>query len=243
MKTLSEKYLIVRGLKISYLIAEPNNSSKNTPTILSLHGAGSADKFRTNYMLDPLIHTGIRFIAMDFSGHGKSEGSIALSSIAHRVLEALTLIEKVGDYDNLSLMGSSMGAHIALEIMRELGGERISNLLLFCPALYTADAFNLPFGNGFTELIRKPNSYLKADAHKVLKTFGGGFLLVQGKMDKIIPQDVTSMYLKSSTNASPSHVMMIDNCDHLVHKFLKENPPVSFKVLNVISAMVNCVNY
>jgi pimeloyl-ACP methyl ester carboxylesterase len=86
--------------------------------------------------------------------------------------------------DSLTICASSMGCHIAVKLLEVLP---IRSLVLIAPAIYSKQAFSLPFNNGFTEELRREKSYLENDTMKFFESFYGNLRLVLGAEDTVIP--------------------------------------------------------
>jgi pimeloyl-ACP methyl ester carboxylesterase len=82
------------------------------PTVVFLHGAGFD---RTTWRLQTrwFAHHGRSVLALDFPGHGRSEGT-ALTSIAAMADWTATVVAAAG-LANAALVGHSMGALVALD--------------------------------------------------------------------------------------------------------------------------------
>jgi pimeloyl-ACP methyl ester carboxylesterase len=82
--------------------------------------------------------TGRAIVRFDYSGHGESGGSFEDGTISRWLEEALAVFEKFASGPQI-VIGSSMGAWIALLLARELarrptGRGRVKGLLLIAPA-------------------------------------------------------------------------------------------------------------
>lgn len=91
-----------------------------TPTIVFLHGAGFD---RTTWRLQTrwFAHHGRSVLAVDFPGHGRSEGP-ALESIAALADWTARLVEAAG-LKQAALVGHSMGALVALDCAARHGDK------------------------------------------------------------------------------------------------------------------------
>lgn len=78
---------------------------------------------------------GLAFTRFDYSGHGESGGDFSRGTISRWLGEAKTVFELRTEGPQI-LVGSSMGAWIALRLLQVLGEERsrIKGLLLIAPA-------------------------------------------------------------------------------------------------------------
>lgn len=80
---------------------------------------------------------GVGFLRFDYSGHGQSSGHYADGTISLWLEEALAAIDRLAT-GRLVLVGSSMGAWIALRVIEELRkrgqGTRVAGMVLIAPA-------------------------------------------------------------------------------------------------------------
>jgi len=209
------------------------SASKDTPpSLLSLHGGGPAGKEKIHYLTSHLTKHGFSSVCFDFSGHGKSSGRIKNSSLRKRVFEALQVYRHTGLISPITLIGSSMGGSIALELLPLIP---VYNLILFCPALYAGEAFNIPFGSGFTEIIRKKNSYERADVLENLKTFKGNILLFTAEYDKIIPERVIDLYWNNTDNVSKKMHVNLKETPHAVHSWAERDQNIKNQILKHVT--------
>ena len=106
------KYLKITNLKkIRYL----SNNVQNNLYIVFLHGFMSdieGDKPASIYNYAKKNKLG--FLALEYSGHGKSSGKFTNGNISNWSKDVKVLIEKVVKKNNFILVGSSMGAWLSL---------------------------------------------------------------------------------------------------------------------------------
>ncbi len=79
-----------------------------------------------------------------------------------------------------NLLGSvamSMGGHVSLKRQQVL---HFDSVVLIALAVYSSAAYELPFGHGFTEKIREPESWRDNDVWTILRSFSGRLLTVIG---------------------------------------------------------------
>jgi pimeloyl-ACP methyl ester carboxylesterase len=79
---------------------------------------------------------GRAFLRHDYSGHGESDGAFADGTISKWLAESLAVFRRFSNGKQI-LVGSSMGAWIALRMVRELrkaGDARVAGLVLLAPA-------------------------------------------------------------------------------------------------------------
>ncbi len=102
---------ITKSKKIRYL----KYLKKNSDYIVFLHGFMSdldGKKPKTFYNFAKKNHLG--FLALEYSGHGKSSGKFINGNISKWSKDTKILIKKVVKKNNFFLIGSSMGAWISL---------------------------------------------------------------------------------------------------------------------------------
>lgn len=193
------------------------------PQFYFFHGGGLSDKERCLPIMPPIIDSGINVLTLDFSGHGDSSGDLKKSSLKKRVEEGKTAIDKFSTKENpLIVCGASMGGYIAIKMLEFYD---LKSLILFCPALYDKNAYSLRFDQGFTDIIRTPNSWKNSDALDLLEKFKGNLLIIIGTMDEIIPLAVIELIMKHTPNVAKKELYMIPECPHKIFNWLsdKEN--------------------
>ena len=104
-------YKLSKSKKIRYL----KNNQKDKPYIVFLHGFMSdLDGKKPKAFLRYAIKNKLGFLALEYSGHGKSSGNFTKGNISKWSKETSLLIKKVVKKNNLILIGSSMGSWISL---------------------------------------------------------------------------------------------------------------------------------
>ena len=89
---------------------------KNTPFIVFLHGFMSdLEGKKPNVFLRFAKKNKISFLALEYSGHGKSSGNFINGNITKWSNETSALIRKYVKKNNFTIIGSSMGAWIAIK--------------------------------------------------------------------------------------------------------------------------------
>jgi len=196
---------------------------KTSPSVVCLHGGGPSSKKSTEYLLPVFQSYGKSVIRFDFSGQGDSTGELKESSLKKRNAEAKAILDYFNLKDKLTVIGSSMGGYIASTLVRDY---KVENLILFCPAAYSTKAWDIGFSEGFTEIIRKTNSFMNTDIIEILSDFYGKSLFFIGSEDDIIPEEVTEMYSSALSNSSLFDKNIIENCPHPIHRWSQKNPKV-----------------
>ena len=100
------KFKRIRYLKLS---------QKNTSYIVFLHGfMSNLEGKKPKTFLDFAKKNKLGFLALEYSGHGKSSGKFINGNISKWTKETSQLIKKVVKKNKIILVGSSMGAWISL---------------------------------------------------------------------------------------------------------------------------------
>jgi pimeloyl-ACP methyl ester carboxylesterase len=160
-------------------------------TAVVLHGAGTSDKRRLTGLLSDVAARGHHALAFDFSGHGDSSGRLAESSLRRRFLQARAVVDgHVPAGHRLAVIGFSMSGQTVADLVRHYG-SRVASIGLCAPAVYAADAWTVPFGAGFTEIIRTPESWRTSPALGVFRSLSGRAVLATPATDAVIPPAVT----------------------------------------------------
>ena len=205
------------------------------PEILLLHGAGISNRQVFNKLRELLAEKGIASCAFDFVGYGETGGFVQESSLESRTKQASAVIEACNLKKPLIIRAGSMAGYNAIKLTELFP---VKNLILSAPAVYTKDAYSVNFGEEFSAIIRKPESWRASDAWDILHKFTGDLLIISAEKDTFIPKDVIQMIYDSSVNASSREIMTIPNAPHQLATFLQENPKqfelVIEKVMSVI---------
>ena len=102
---------LTKSKRIRYL----KLSQKNTSYIVFLHGfMSNLEGKKPKTFLDFAKKNKLGFLALEYSGHGKSSGKFIDGNISKWTKETSQLIKKVVKKNKIILVGSSMGAWISL---------------------------------------------------------------------------------------------------------------------------------
>ena len=105
-------YKITKTKKIRYI----SNIYKNSLCVVFLHGFMSdLEGEKPRVLLNFAKKNKVSFLALEYSGHGKSSGKFTNGNISKWSKETTKLIRKCVKCKNLILVGSSMGAWISLK--------------------------------------------------------------------------------------------------------------------------------
>ena len=240
-------YKLSKSKKIRYL----KNKQKNKPYIVFLHGFMSdLDGEKPKVFLKYAIKNKLGFLALEYSGHGKSSGKFTNGNISKWSKETSLLIKKVVKKNNLILIGSSMGSWISLnqfkifkkQIIGFLGigsaPEFLENLMWkkftkkMKKEISTKRIINLKYGNYeypiTLQLIKdgRKNKVLKKNINHKLKV-----TMVHGEKDESVPSSYSKKVLKIFKKAKKK-LVIVKKGDHSLSskKWLK----ILIKELNLV---------
>lgn len=223
----------IDGKRLSVLIQQPTQAGKGVA--LSLHGGGLSTKETAGYLADCFTGRGFGWVSFDCTGWGESAGERAESSLADRLDDALAVIRHYGLHLDF-LVGTSMGGHVALKLLEKVDAR---NLILFCPAAYAAAAWQLKFGGGFTDCIRRTGSFLETDITEVCAHYAGNVLYVMGDRDEVIPPEVDRMYRQSFRQARNFQTLLLADCPHPIHRWSAGEPAMRETIRSALSQFID----
>lgn len=135
-----------------------DQTSNEPSSVLCLHGGGTSTRQFFKTIRKELWKQQIPSAAFDFVGHGETGGRLQSSSLKQRFHHSCEVIDFLKLSHPLSIMAASMSGYTAIKLLEKY---EVRDLILFVPAVYHADANAIPFDQGFSEIIRKPKSWLE----------------------------------------------------------------------------------
>ncbi len=192
-----------------------------TSDFVFFHGASGGNYSRVMTFAKPVVEAGSSILAFDHSGHGSSTGLEKKSSLHKRTQEAYAVVDAFANKNPRTVCGSSMGGYIAIKMLEKYSVE---NLILYCPAVYDQDAFDVSFDSGFTEIIRKQDSWKNTDASAILRKFEGSLLVIIGSEDKTIPKGVLTLIDESAANTRKKEFLIVPGVPHAIHDWILHHP-------------------
>ncbi|MZF84305.1 alpha/beta fold hydrolase [Streptomyces sp. SID5643] len=196
-------------------------------TVVLLHGAGTGNKERLVPLLAEFAAHGCHALAFDFSGHGESTGLLRELSLRRRFEQAVSVIDAHARGDApLVLAGISMSGQTVADLVGHYG-DRVAALGLCAPAVYGAEAWDVPFGAGdgrFSEIIRRPGSWRAAPALDVLRAFEGRAVLVVPGTDEVIPPAVTEAFCEALARRAQFTHWELPDAEHRLGLWFRDHP-------------------
>ncbi len=190
------------------------------PSVLFLHGAGTSDRRRFDRFREQLALEKISSCALDFIGHGETGGEMSETSLKERTDQAATVIQALGLPKPLHIVAASMGGYTAIKLTELFDVE---TLIFLAPAVYSKEAYDVVFGTGFTDIIRRERSWDDTDAWEILNRYKGNLLIYIGEHDEVVPYEVVQKIYDSATCAKHREICIIKNAAHPLGKYLQEH--------------------
>ena len=226
------KYKFLKVLpskKIRYL----NNKYKKKPYVVFLHGFMSdIEGKKPKKILKYCNQKKIGFLAVEYSGHGKSSGKFTHGNISKWTNEVKISIKKIVKKNKFILVGSSMGSWISLnqfkffhnQILGFLGigsaPEFLENLMWkkfnnkIKKEIKKRGIYNLKYGNyeyPITYQLIKDGRKNKVLNKKITSRIH--VTMIHGKKDEVVPVNYSKKVLKVFKNANKK-LLIIKNGDH-----------------------------
>lgn len=223
---------------------DPDKDS--TQIVILMHGIFSSKAYPPMPQIaKELKKNGIATIAMDFGGHGNSQGKKKHMTIAKEIEEAKAVYEYASQLPyvtKISLLGHSQGGVVASMLAGELANEGGAphKLILLAPGAVIKEACQGGhfFGKRFDS--KNPPEYIKCfgifklgkeyltttqhlDIYGTSKSYKGPVCLIHGTKDRIVPLWCSKKYDEIYDN---SQMHLIEGEAHTMHKKLKETTAI-----------------
>ncbi|MFF5367702.1 alpha/beta fold hydrolase [Streptomyces sp. NPDC013187] len=225
MSELIPFHHVVGGERLSGLATGGGRPAR--ATVVLLHGAGNGSKERLVPWLAEFAAHGCHALAFDFSGHGESTGLLRELSLRRRFEQAVSVIDtRARAGAPLVLVGFSMSGQTVADLVGHYG-DRVAALGLCAPAVYGAEAWDVPFGGGdgrFSEIIRRPGSWRAAPALDVLRAFEGRAVLVVPGTDEVIPSAVTEAFSEALARRAQFTHWELPDAEHRLGLWFRDHP-------------------
>lgn len=210
----------ILGHRIDTTLINPSHAQHSA---LLLHGAGESSKDRLVPMARTLTQYGYRTLTFSYPGHGASSGELKQSSLQERFSISAEIAKIYGFMQPKLLVGVSMGGHTAARLATN-SKLWVDHLVLLVPAAYHAKAEHIRFNEGFSEIIRTPNSFVHSGVWEQLEHFNGGVSIFTGEHDHVIPDEVIQLYKRHAKMASSLQHFHIRDCSHMITAWLNDQP-------------------
>ena len=238
---------ISKTRKIRYL----KHHQKNTTYIVFLHGFMSdLEGKKPKTFLNFAKKNKLGFLALEYSGHGKSSGKFINGNISKWTKDTTLLIKKIVKKNKIILVGSSMGAWISLNQFKFFEKQIVGFLGIGSAPEFLENLMWKKFSKEMkSDLIKKGihnlkhGDYVYPITHQLIKDGRNNKVLnkeikskihvtmIHGQKDEAVPVSYSRKVLKIFKNAK-KRLIIIKNGDHSLSspKWLK----ILKKELNLI---------
>ena len=215
--------------KIRYLI----NKYKKKHYVVFLHGFMSdLEGQKPRKILKFCNSKKIGFLAMEYSGHGKSSGKFTKGNISKWTNEVRTAIKRVVKKNKFILVGSSMGSWISLNQFKFFNNQILGFLGIGSAPEFLENLMWKKFNNKMKNEIKKNGIYNIKNGnyeypitYQLIKDGRKNKILnkkiknkiyvtmIHGKKDEVVPVKYSKKVLKVFKNANKK-LVIIKNGDH-----------------------------
>ena len=215
--------------KIRYLI----NKYKKKPYVVFLHGFMSdLEGQKPRKILKFCNSKKIGFLAMEYSGHGKSSGKFTKGNISKWTNEVRIAVKRVVKKNKFILVGSSMGSWISLNQFKFFNNQILGFLGIGSAPEFLENLMWKKFNNKMKNEIKKNGIYNVKNGnyeypitYQLIKDGRKNKILnkkiknkiyvtmIHGKKDEVVPVSYSKKVLKVFKNANKK-LVIIKNGDH-----------------------------
>ena len=215
--------------KIRYLI----NKYKKKPYVVFLHGFMSdLEGQKPRKILKFCNSKKIGFLAMEYSGHGKSSGKFTKGNISKWTNEVRKVIKRIVKKNKFILVGSSMGSWISLNQFKFFNNQILGFLGIGSAPEFLENLMWKKFNNKMKNEIKKNGIYNLKNGnyeypitYQLIKDGRKNKILnkkiknkiyvtmIHGKKDEVVPVNYSKKVLKVFKNANKK-LVIIKNGDH-----------------------------
>ena len=215
--------------KIRYL----SNKNKKIPYVVFLHGFMSdLEGDKPKKILHYCNKKKIGFLALEYSGHGKSSGKFTDGNITKWTNEARISIKKIVKKNKFILVGSSMGSWISLNQFKFFNKQILGFLGIGSAPEFLENLMWKKFNNKMKKEIKmkgiynlKHGDYEYPITYQLIKDGRKNKILnkkiinkiyvtmIHGKKDEVVPVNYSKRVLKIFKNAKKK-LLIIKNGDH-----------------------------
>jgi len=215
------KYKFLRissSKKIRYLI----NKYKKKPYVVFLHGFMSdVDGDKPKKILKYCNQKKMGFLALEYSGHGKSSGKFVHGNISKWTNETKILIKKIIKKNKFILVGSSMGSWISLNQFKFFEKQIVGFLGIGSAPEFLENLMWKKFNNKIKNEIKKKGIYnLKSGNYEYPITYQ---LIKDGRKNKILNKDIINKIYVTMMHGKKDEVVPVSYSKKILKIFKNAN--------------------
>ena len=238
--------------KIRYLI----NKYKEKPYVVFLHGfMSNLEGEKPKKILKLCNRKKIGFLALEYSGHGKSSGKFTQGNISKWTYETKMIIKKIVKKNNFILIGSSMGSWISLNQFKFFNDQILGFLGIGSAPEFLENLMWKKFNRKIKKEIKKkgiyylkhgsyeyPISYqliIDGRKNKILNKKIKNKIyvtMIHGEKDEVVPVSYSRKILKIFKNANKK-LLLVKKGDHSLSSKKNLNK-ITVELENIISSVI-----
>ena len=230
------------------------NGTAACPLIILMHGLMDSGEFELiRLQADAYTAAGYAVLAVDFNGHGKSDGKLIDMTISSELQDAEAILrwaEQQPFASRLIVIGHSQGGVVA-SILAARHSDGIDRLVLLAPGGMLADKFRAGtcFGTSFDpadppEKVMVFDDYvgrdyivdaMSMDLYALAEGYHGhSVLLIAGGADPLVAEDVVRRYEQIYTRADAGNQVSFQIIPDAPHDFAGHESEVTDAVLTFL---------
>ena len=214
---------VVNGQHLNGTLIFPKATKGKSPGVLFVHGLTGHKESSYQYA-NGLAKIGYVSFLFDMRGHGKSGGDLNilnLNDFLEDVLSAydhFTGIEFV-DKDNISVVGSSMGAYLAARLSSK---RDVQNLVIRAPADYPDGVTSKPTvehggeNPAVMDWRKQPKNYNDSLALRAVHALGGDVLIIESERDDRVPRATVENYANAVKDKTQLTCVVLKDAPHSI---------------------------
>lgn len=217
---------LVNDNKLSGALFFPKELKPKNPTIFFIHG-WTGEKKRCYQYAKALVKFGYICFLFDMRGHGKSEGDRNKTTIKEFFDDVVAVYDylitrKEIDVDNISVVGNSFGAYLAMLLSAK---RKMNRLVLRAPANYPNDALlklktetSGTTNQSVFEWRKKSKKPSETFSLEAMSKFQGEVLIIEAENDDVVPHEAIENLRNSVEDKSKLSHEVIKNGPHSIRK-------------------------
>ncbi len=197
----------------------------------------------------------VGFLALEYSGHGKSTGKFTQGNISKWTYETKVLIKKIVKKNNFILIGSSMGSWISLNQFKFFSNQILGFLGIGSAPEFLENLMWKKFSNKIKKEIKKKGiynlnhgNYEYPISYQLIKDGRKNKVLnkklknkiyvtmIHGKKDEVVPVNYSKKVLKIFKYANKK-LLIVENGDHSLSSKRNLNKILG-ELKNIISKVI-----
>ena len=188
-----------------------NSPRKSTSTcIITCHGLYSnKDSEKYVSIAHRFCREDLSILRFDFRGCGENRNSFENTSITGRIEDledALHFVQELG-YDNIGIMGSSLGGTVG--VLTAAKDRRVRALAIWATPCHLGELFQ---GEAFNGLTRLGEDIKRHNVAKAIKEVHIPVLIVHGSLDEQVPLSHAKTLYKNANE--PKNIEIVEGADH-----------------------------